>query len=175
GSVSMVMKQSRLGWLAVAVAVLGGGCQTQWPEPKTLSFSDPPTAVQNRRPEKPRIYRIVVAGQFAATADELCFSNSRLGMEQLIRRQGWVVHSDIELKTSILLLGTPPEVPPTPDNQADLVTRDDYNRRLAESRRWHRLADSATEHGVPIMNEVTFLHWIGYYPTPTGEATVTAR
>jgi hypothetical protein len=116
----------------------------------------------------PRKYSFVVYGNFDLRNDGVFEPSGKSQIEGLITRWGGTVQQDMDMTTNFLILGVQTEVPPKPAENADAVTRENYEKKLDENKKWAELYDRAARQTIPAMNTNTFLHFIGFFNDDLG-------
>ncbi len=114
-------------------------------------------------------FNFVVFGDFDLNNDQLIEPNGQAQIAALITRWGGNVMDEVDISTNFLVLGVQPQIPASaPAPGADPLVVKQYEDRLAANKRWATLHDLAGKYTIPMLNPVTFLHWIGYYNDDTG-------
>ncbi len=113
----------------------------------------------------PTIYNFVVYGEFDLDNNGVFEPNGQYQIKQLVGKWGGNIQDDIDIKTNFVVLGEAPSVPPQkPPLDADPAVRAAYERAVERRTQWTKINDTAKQYTIPILNEETFLTWIGYYP-----------
>jgi len=112
-------------------------------------------------PEKQ--YSFVVFGDFDANRDGQATSAERGSIVSLIEDWGGIVQDELTGRTDFLVLGERPVLPPAPSPDAPLPLIQEYIRKQTLVQRYDELFRTATQTGIPVLNENRFYTLTGVY------------
>lgn len=117
----------------------------------------------------PVVYNFVTFGEFDLDNNGVFEPNGKAQIDDLLTKWGGKVQDEIDITTNFVILGVAPAVPPRPPADADPLVQENWRRKVEERTKWTRLHDTALKYSIPVMNEETFLTFIGYYPDGTND------
>lgn len=103
-----------------------------------------------------KVYNFVVFGNFDTNRDFVFTPQERSELVALVEEWGGRVESDISGETDFLVLGQRPVLPPAPkiDDPIEIVQR--YRRLAQEQRKYDELFNTASNTGIPVLNQNRF-------------------
>ena len=102
------------------------------------------------------MYNFVVFGNFDTNNDFVYTPQERSELAALVEEWGGRVESDISGETDFVVLGQRPTLPPAPkiDDPIEIVQR--YRRLAQEQRKYDDLFNTASNTGIPVLNQNRF-------------------
>ncbi len=103
-----------------------------------------------------KVYRFVVFGNFDTNKDFVFTPQERSDIASIVEEWGGQVDSDISGETDFVVLGQRPTLPPAPkiDDPIEIVQR--YRRLAQEQRKYDELFNTASNTGIPVLNQNRF-------------------
>jgi hypothetical protein len=103
-----------------------------------------------------KVYNFVVFGNFDTNNDFVYTPQERSELAALVEEWGGRVESDISGETDFVVLGQRPTLPPAPkiDDPIEIVQR--YRRLAQEQRKYDDLFNTASNTGIPVLNQNRF-------------------
>lgn len=103
-----------------------------------------------------KVYRFVVYGNFDTNKDFIYTPQERSDITSIVEEWGGQIDSDISGETDFVVLGQRPVLPPAPkiDDPIEIVQR--YRRLAQEQRKYDELFDTASNTGIPVLNQNRF-------------------
>ncbi|TVQ33320.1 MAG: hypothetical protein EA376_03005 [Phycisphaeraceae bacterium] len=108
-------------------------------------------------------YSFVVFGNFDSNNDGVATPQGRNAIAGLINDWGGDVLSELDGHVDFLVLGQRPILPPQPPSDAPMAVVLEYRRLLLESQEYDRLFQTATQTGIPILNQNRLFTLTGYH------------
>lgn len=119
--------------------------------------------IANAAYDPDKVYSFVVFGDFDANHDRQPTSAERGSIVSLIRDWGGDVEDDLTGRTDFLVLGDRPVLPPAPSPDAPLPLIQEYIRKQSLVQKYDALFRTATQTGIPVLNENRFYTLTGLY------------
>ncbi|MCB9846827.1 MAG: hypothetical protein H6814_00290 [Phycisphaeraceae bacterium] len=119
--------------------------------------------VANAAYDPDKTYSFVVFGDFDANHDGQPTSAERGAIASLVRDWGGKVEDDLTGGTDFLVLGDRPVLPPAPSPDAPLPLIQEYIRKQQLVQKYDELFRTATQTGIPVLNENRFYTLTGLY------------
>jgi hypothetical protein len=103
-----------------------------------------------------KVYQFVVFGNFDTNNDFVFTPQERADIASIVEEWGGVLASDISGETDFVVLGQRPTLPPAPkiDDPIEIVQR--YRRLAQEQRKYDDLFSTASNTGIPVLNQNRF-------------------
>ncbi len=109
-----------------------------------------------------KTYTFVVFGNFDANRDGIATPQERNGIVGLIGQWGGRIAEDVAGDVDFLVLGERPLLPPQPPPDAPIAVVREYIRKQQDSQQYDRLFETATQTGIPVLNENRLYTLTGY-------------
>ena len=119
--------------------------------------------IANAAYDPDKVYYFVVFGDFDTNHDGQPTAAERGALASLIRDWGGVVEDDLTGRTDFLVMGDRPVLPPAPSPDAPLPLIQEYIRKQALVQKYDALFRTATQIGIPVLNENRFYTLTGLY------------
>lgn len=98
-------------------------------------------------------YEFVVFGNFDSNRDGISTPQERNAIVSMVDGWGGKVSEELTGRTDFLVLGDQPILPPTPAPDAPIVVIQEYIRKQRDRQTYDELFRTATQTGIPILNE----------------------
>ena len=112
-----------------------------------------------------RIHVFVVEGHFDLYGTGTPNAVGAEEVKGLIKRFGGKVTDELDVQTDYLVLGTEPDPPQKPKEEAPQPVWKTYRDQLKVYNRYQRISELARDINVPVLNTNRFLAFVGFTPT----------